>query len=113
MDQYGALLFQIVGQQLSVAPLGGHSSASRLFLRSCSLASRSYTQTREAATVDSSRAPIALDRTSPFRPRESPGSGDDFSPARAATLPVARWERWQPATSSIRMGDRYMLKQGD
>ena len=32
MDQYGALLFQIGGQQLSVAPLGGHSSASRLFL---------------------------------------------------------------------------------
>jgi hypothetical protein len=32
MDQYAALLFQIGGQQLSVAPLGGHSSASRLFL---------------------------------------------------------------------------------
>jgi hypothetical protein len=45
--------------------------------------------------VDSLRAPIALDRASPFRPRESPGSGDDLSPALAATLGVARWERWQ------------------
>ena len=32
MDLYGALLFQIVGQQLSVAATRGHSSASRRFL---------------------------------------------------------------------------------
>ena len=55
---------------------------------------------QEAATVDSLRASIAVDRASPFRPRESPGSGDDFSPARAATLAVARWERWQTRHSS-------------
>jgi hypothetical protein len=120
MDQYGGLLFQIGGQQLSVAPLGGHSSASRLFLAvtfprepelhadreahgrlaspserlAHSVISLNGPQ-QEAATVDSLRAPLSLDRASPFRSRESPGSGEDFSPALAATLGVARWERWQ------------------
>ena len=41
--------------------------------------------------MDSLRAPIALDRASPFRPRESPGSGDASSPVWRQSWSLPAW----------------------